>query len=221
MQDSDETRSFTSDKEPGSWKDSKSAFKNGKAGSASPDEDIIANETEIIEPIRKSKRVSKRRLIEEVLDDGDDDSVEYLEKYKTSRAARYYSVDVKDDKERDGRKQRKTSKVSKRNPDAQYDMNMGDYGSSRSRRETKKSRAGRILDDTDYEEEDSISDDEPNRKKKKPKKEFVDLIVDPKNEMTVTTRQRALQTGKNVTSSLGANLIEFPNGLPPAPPRSE
>ena len=41
-----------------------------------------------------------------------------------------------------------------------------------------------------------------------------------KREMTLTTRQRALQSSKDASAS-GANLIEFPNGLPPAPPRSE
>ncbi|KAA8545253.1 hypothetical protein F0562_020037 [Nyssa sinensis] len=39
--------------------------------------------------------------------------------------------------------------------------------------------------------------------------------------MAVTTRQRAIQTGKDISSSSGASLIEFPNGLPPAPPRKQ
>jgi INO80 complex subunit B len=63
------------------------------------------------------------------------------------------------------------------------------------------------------------SDGDPTSKNKKPRKELADLSVDSKKEMTVTTRQRALQTGK-VASSGFPSLIEFPNGLPPAPPKS-
>ncbi|KAB5556124.1 hypothetical protein DKX38_007033 [Salix brachista] len=38
--------------------------------------------------------------------------------------------------------------------------------------------------------------------------------------MSVTTCQRALQTGKDVSSGF-ASLIEFPYGLPPAPPKKK
>lgn len=58
------------------------------------------------------------------------------------------------------------------------------------------------------------------RKKKKQRKESVDVLMDSKREMTLTTRQRALQSSKDASAS-SSSLIEFPNGLPPAPPRSE
>ena len=110
--------------------------------------------------------------------------------------------------------------MSKRNGDGKYFVDMGDYGSSRLVKQAKMSRSGRIYDDTDYvEEEEPISDCEPDSKRKIPRKEFVESLVDHKKEMTVTTRQRALQTSRDISSSAG--LIEFPNGLPPAPPRSE
>lgn len=226
MQDSDDNRSFTSDKGTGlhgkPWKDSRNVFNGGKTDSLAPDENIYGKEMENYEPVRKSRRVSRRRFIDEGIDDGEDNlEIQYLEKLRTSRTASDYNAEYKDDEERDSRKQRRISKVLKRSSDHRYDVDLGDYGSSRLRRETKKSRSGRVSDDTDYvEEEDSISDDEPNSKRKKLRKEFVNSIVDNKKEMTVTTRQRALQTGKDVSSSLDATLVEFPNGLPPAPPRS-
>ncbi|KAJ6775545.1 hypothetical protein OIU79_018670 [Salix purpurea] len=67
-------------------------------------------------------------------------------------------------------------------------------------------------------QEDLGSDGDRTSKRKKPRKELVDLSADSKKEMTVTTRQRALQTGKDVSSDF-ASLIEFPYGLPPAPPK--
>lgn len=224
MQDLDDNLSFTSDKgtrlhgRPS--KDSRNVFNAGKADSLGPDDNIYEKE---MEPVRKSKRVSRRRFIEESLDDEEDNNLEiqYLEKLRTSRITSDYDAGYKDDEDRDSRKQRRISRVLKRNSDRQYEVDMGDYGSSRLRNETKKFSSGRVSDDTDYEEEEeSISDDEPNSKRRKPRKEFLNSIVDTKKEMTVTTRQRALQTGKDVSCSLDATLIEFPNGLPPAPPRS-
>uniref|UniRef100_A0A6N2L3Q9 Leucine-rich repeat-containing N-terminal plant-type domain-containing protein n=1 Tax=Salix viminalis TaxID=40686 RepID=A0A6N2L3Q9_SALVM len=48
---------------------------------------------------------------------------------------------------------------------------------------------------------------------------FYVSFANSKKEMTVNTHQRALQTGKDVSSGF-ASLIEFPYGLPPAPPKS-
>lgn len=168
------------------------------------------------EPIRKSKRIPKRRFLDEAGDAGDDDvEVRCLEKLKAPKVTSDYSLEDQEDEERAIRKERKISSVG------QYSADLGDYGISRSSKEGKKSRPGRVFDDTDYLEEDEpVSDGELNTKRKKPRREFVESSSDNKKEMTVTTRQRALQTGTDVSSSLGATAIEFPNGLPPAPPRS-
>lgn len=231
QENSDDNRSFTSDKGSGlrgvPWKDfSKHGLNVGKADSSRsrmPEENISTNQADKYEPIRKSKRISKRRVLDEALGDGDDDDeIRYLEKLKTSKATIDYNVEDEDDEEGGSRKQRKISRVLKSNVDGRYDVNVEGHLSSRSGKEGKKSRSGRVFEDTDYvEEEEPISDGENNTNKKKPKKEFVDLVGDNKKEITVTTRQRALQTGKDVSSSLGASLIEFPNGLPPAPPRKQ
>ena len=61
---------------------------------------------------------------------------------------------------------------------------------------------------------------EDKKKKKKQRKKSVDILMEAKREMTLTTRQRALQSSK-VSFASGASLIEFLNGLPPAPPRKQ
>lgn len=48
----------------------------------------------------------------------------------------------------------------------------------------------------------------------------LDSFVDGRHESIPTTRNRALQSGKDILSGPGAGL-EFPNGLPPAPSKSE
>lgn len=208
QENSDESRSLSSDKGSGL---------RGVPRKANSSRDGMLEE-----PVRKSKRVPKRRLLDAV-DDGNDDDVEvrYLEKLKTSKMTSDYSVGFNEDEERKSRKERTISTVMKGSGVGQYSVDVGDYGKSRSGKEGKKSKVGRVLDDTDYEEdEEAFSDGEPTTKRKKLTKEFVESSSYNK-EMTVTTRQRALKTGKDVSSSLGASLIEFPNGLPPAPPRSQ
>lgn len=162
------------------------------------------------EPVRKSKRVPKRRVLDGEFGDDDDadDEIRYLEKLKISKVSAVYR-----DEEELSKKHRKLSSVS----------NMDNTASTRSGKDGKKrSRSDKMLEDTDYEgEEESGSDGElEDKKKKRQRKESVDVLMDTKREMTLTTRQRALQSSKD-TSTSNASLIEFPNGLPPAPPRSE
>jgi len=159
------------------------------------------------EPVRKSKRVPKRRVLDgEFGDDDEDDEIRYLEKLKTSKVSAVYR-----DEEELSKKHRKLS-------------NMENAASTRSGKDSKKkSRSDRVYEDTDYEdEEESGSEGElEDKKKKKQRKESVDVLMDGnKREITLTTRQRALQSSKDASAS-SASLIEFPNGLPPAPPRSE
>ncbi|OMO82114.1 PAPA-1-like conserved region [Corchorus olitorius] len=112
------------------------------------------------------------------------------------------------------KKQKKLSRVS----------NMENLGPSRSSKDEKrKSRSDRVSEDTDYEEEDElVSDSElEGKKRKKQRKESVDVLMETKREITLTTRQRALQSSKDASSAPGSSLIEFPNGLPPAPSRKQ
>ncbi|XVF32902.1 hypothetical protein REPUB_Repub17cG0123000 [Reevesia pubescens] len=159
----------------------------------------------------KSKRVSKRRVLDgEFGEDDEDDEIRYLEKLKSSKISPAY----KEDDDESGKKQKKLSRVS----------NIENFGTSRSSKDEKrKHRSDRVSEDTDYEEEDKqVSDSElEGKKKKKQKKESVDALMENKREMNLTTRQRALQSSKDASSAPGSSLIEFPNGLPPAPSRKQ
>lgn len=186
------------------WKDfSRGGFSLGKEDSLMAK--ISGKQGDKSEPVRKSKRVPKRRVLDEEFgEDDEDDEIRYLEKLKSKVTAGY-----KEDDEESSKKLRKLS-------------SMENIGSSRLAKDGKKSRSDRALEDTDYEEEGLLSDGELECNKKKQKKESVDLLMDGKKEMTLTTRQRALQSSKDgSTSAPGGSLIEFPNGLPPAPSRSE
>ncbi|XP_050376200.1 uncharacterized protein LOC126793651 [Argentina anserina] len=162
------------------------------------------------EPVRKSKRVPKRRVLDgEFGDDEEDDEIRYLENLKTSKVTGGFR---EEDDEESSRKHRKLSVVS----------SIDNAGPSRSGKDLKrKSRTDRVSGDTDYEEENLLSDGEQLEGKKKEKKEAVEPLLDGKREMVLTTRQRALQSSKDASSSLGSSLIEFPNGLPPAAPRKQ
>ncbi|KAH9689671.1 PAPA-1 domain-containing protein [Citrus sinensis] len=227
---SDDNRSISSDNrdslQGSTWKDSsESDLRAEGSRSRIPYENIPTRQTEKYESVRKSKRVPKKRSLDGVFDDTndvDDDEIRYLEKVKKSKVNTNYGAQYEDDKEGGSRKQRKISRVLKKNVDVLYEVNAGEFGSSKLGKDGKKLRSGRVSEDTDYlEEEEPLSDGEPEIKKKKTRKEFIDLLGDSKKEMTVTTRQRALQTGKDVTSGAGASLLEFPNGLPPVPPKKQ
>lgn len=145
---------------------------------------------------RKSKRVPKKRVLDGDFDEEEDDEIRYLEKLKTVKAA---SRDFDDDS---SKKHRSLSRVSKEDPSP-----------LRSGRDS-----GSV--DTDYEEEDVVSDHEnEGNKGKKPRKESPDSPNETKRETTLTSRQRALLSGRDSASA--ATQIEFPNGLPPAPPRKQ
>ncbi|XP_008781120.2 protein starmaker-like [Phoenix dactylifera] len=165
------------------------------------------------ESVRKSKRVPKRRVLDGEFDDGiEDDELRYLGRLKTCKSSSDYSGEQEDDGEGSVKK-KKVSKVTKSRKSS-YDADE-DFGLSRSNKDSK--RKSRESDDTDYaEEEEPGSDDGPDAKSKKCKKEPVDSSTDARSE-PLTTRQRALQSGKGARES----LIEFPNGLPPAPPRKQ
>lgn len=165
------------------------------------------------DPVRKSKRVPKRRVLEGAFDEDDeDDEIRYLEKLKSSKAAGF-----KDFEEESNKKQRSLSRVSKGGRYEHVDE------SGRSGKDGKKARSERGSEDTDYDEDEELqSDCEPEgKKKKKQKKDPSDSLTENKREMALTTRQRALLYGKDVASASGVSQIEFPNGLPPPPPRKQ
>ncbi|KAK8968133.1 hypothetical protein KSP40_PGU008266 [Platanthera guangdongensis] len=167
------------------------------------------------EPVRKSRRVPKRRILDGEFEDGEeDDELRYIERLKTSRN----SADCTSEKEKDGENGAKKLKLSMITKNSSSYVVDGDYDFSRMAKDSrKKSKSGRFSEDSDYVEEDEpVSDDNPEEKKKL-KKLASDLSSDVRLE-PLTTRQRALLPGKDGN---GSSVIEFPDGLPPAPPRKQ
>lgn len=193
------------------WKDfSKVGFTLGRDGSTTKGagKNSSVKQSDKSDSARKSKRASKKRAVDGFDDYENDDELRYLEKLKN---AKYYTG-FGDDDEEASRKHRRLSKFSGVPPNTEIGASsrMGKDGKKRSPSE-----------DTDYEEEEEpASDGEPDSKKnKKSRKEPADPLVEPRREMTLTTRQKALQSGRDA-SVPGGSAVEFPNGLPPAPSRS-
>ncbi|XP_073066223.1 uncharacterized protein [Primulina eburnea] len=150
--------------------------------------------------VRKSKRMPKKRMSDGEFDDDEDDEIRYLEKLKTSKI-----TVVRDSEAESTRKKRKVVK---------YDS-MEDVG--KPGRDVRKSSSG----DMNYvDEEEPLSAGEHEGKKKKQKKDPSELPAENKRELALTSRQRALLS-KDASSPSRAGQIEFPNGLPPAPPRKQ
>uniref|UniRef100_A0A1D1YVS3 INO80 complex subunit B-like conserved region domain-containing protein n=1 Tax=Anthurium amnicola TaxID=1678845 RepID=A0A1D1YVS3_9ARAE len=170
------------------------------------------------EPVRKSKRVPKRRVLDGAFDGEDEDEeIRYLERLKISKFTSDHSFQH-DDAGSEGNKKQKTSKVSKR---VSYEEDEDFSLSRRSKEGRKKSRSERESQDMDYVEEEEAGSDVSESKRKKQRKESLDSLSDSRKEFSLTTRQRALQSGKDGSGGSNNSLIEFPNGLPPAPPRKQ
>ncbi|URE02784.1 PAPA-1-like conserved region [Musa troglodytarum] len=164
------------------------------------------------EPTRKSKRVPKRRVFDDV--EGDYD-IRHTEKLRASKVAADHVAEL-DESGENGFKRSSISKVS-RNRNAAYEVD-DEYVLSRSSKEKrKKLRQGRESYDVDYVEEEELGSDVAPDAKRKKQNATLELAADVRTEC-LTTRQRALQSGK---AGNGESLIEFPNGLPPAPSRKQ
>ncbi|CAG7888905.1 unnamed protein product [Brassica rapa] len=150
-------------------------------------------------PVRKSNRISKRRVLDD--DDDDDEEIQFVRKVKMGKVVSA-EEDVDEDEERN-RKHKKLSKVMKQN--VEYPRGVGTSD--------KKDKSGKAsFDDDDYvkDEEEGLSDAEVEVESKSGRARRRESLSEVKTEMTVTTRRRSGHSG---------NLIEFPGGLPPAPPR--
>lgn len=190
----------------GSFGFGKEDFFMGKSSGKNP----IARHGEQSGSVRKGKRVPKKHELDGEFDEEEDDEIRYLEKLKTSKVIARY----KEEDEETGKKLQKFSRVS----------SLENVGISRSGKDgRRKSRPDIVSEEFNYEEEEEpVSDGMVGSKiQKKQKKESVDSLMGIKKEMTLTTRQRALQSSKDASAASSSSLIEFPNGLPPAPPRKQ
>ncbi|KAK2644500.1 hypothetical protein Ddye_019695 [Dipteronia dyeriana] len=161
-----------------------SSFGKGNSSSGKTSGDSISM-NEAYEQVRKSKRVPKRRALDDGFDgedDNEDDELRYLGKLGASKVAARYE-------------------------DREVVGIGGEHG---------------IYMDKGYmdEEEGFTSEDEPGSSKRKQLEKGPRSFMEG-NESIPTTRNRALQSGKDFFSRSGASFIEFPNGLPPAPSKRQ
>ena len=205
-----------SDKRKGSgvkWKDM------SQINSGSQIEDSLTGIPLNHEPVRKSNRVPKRRVLDVGLneDDDEDEEIRYLEKLGTSKNP----GGNEDGKDYRIQKKRVILKVPKRRLviDGLHGDAVGDYGSPRLGRDSrKKSRLEKEFEYIDYvEEEEAISDEEPGSTGKKLKKGSPSRYVEEWKESTPTTRTRATQYG--IGSSVSS--IDLSNYLLSSKSRSE
>lgn len=210
------------------WKDfAKIGFGVGKVDSSTeqlPGQIAPLKQLGKYEAAHKSKFLLKRHLSGETFDDedtenDDDDEIRYLEKLRFSKYSSGYSAGYEDDDEVVYRKERKISRVLSQSSNV-YGADLSDYNSLKAVKGIKKSKSERASQDSDYEEA-MVSDTELVPKKKKQLKELADISVIERRKMAVITRQQALQTGKDFSCSAGLSAIEFPHGLPPAPPKKQ
>ncbi|KAL7157663.1 hypothetical protein ABFS83_02G092400 [Erythranthe nasuta] len=205
------------------WRDfSETGFSLRKVDSFGVDipEESVKQAVKHIGRSSKSKSVMKKYSSDDVYgeedDDDDDDEIRYLQKLRTSKIASDDNIDY-DDESR-GKKLRKLSRVLNRNSD-EYASVIGDYDSSRSGKESRKSKSVRGFEDTEYmEEEGYVSEGEIKHNNKKQTKELIDFSEYSKGS-SITTRRRANLTGRDISPGLVVNSVQFPDGLPPAPPR--
>ncbi|PIA61076.1 hypothetical protein AQUCO_00300533v1 [Aquilegia coerulea] len=168
------------------------------------------------EPVRKSRRVPKRRVLDgDFLEEDEDDEIRYLEKLRSLKITADSGAKHEDAEEGTMHLGNVSRVPRKKRVNHEYVEELG--VSSKSGRKYNKSRIERGSEDTDYEEEEEPTSDGAPDAKSKTQKESVVLPGEARKEMSLTRRQRALQSGKDAATT----LIEFPNGLPPAPSRKQ
>lgn len=154
----------------------------------------------IYEPVRKSNRAPRRRVLDVGVNntDDEDEEIRYLGRLNASKMSEGYEDE-------------KISQVA----DGMYGDNVEYYGSPRlGKNGRKKSRSEKVYEDKDYveEEKEATLDVEFEYEGKKSKKGSLDLFVEGRNVSTPTTRNRAFQSGKDVLSGSGLGLTDLSNG---------
>ncbi|CAH9099742.1 unnamed protein product [Cuscuta europaea] len=201
------------------WKDfSKSGFIFGRSSGDSP-----LKQTAKYNPAHKSKHFSKTSKSGEFnteYDDDDDEEIRFLEKLKTSKFATRHGG-AYDEDEGGIKKLRKISRVFNQTGNI-YDVKSRDYNPIKTSQESSMFKSVGEFGDNDYVEEDeeSLSDHEL-RPKMKQCKDLGQISGSARNEMAMTTRKRAQQTGKEVSSISSISAVEFPQGLPPHPKKQK
>lgn len=178
------------------------------------------------QPVRKSSRIPKKRILDGEHDE-DDDGEEASQRKSSRNPKKRVSIgEYEEDEEGHETPQRRSSRMSKKRMlDAEYDDDEEDEVQQHKRRlkRPKYERDSEDLYQEDEEEEAASADEdvdivdvelEGKKKRSRRKQEVGNSTFDDKKEAPLTARQRAMQSSRDVDSEVGANLIEFPEGLP-------
>ncbi|XP_006664638.1 eukaryotic translation initiation factor 5B [Oryza brachyantha] len=160
------------------------------------------------DPVRKSRRLSKKPIVDSELDEDYDTNI--VEDLGTSEGT---EVHTREPTKKVGSSSKKNTTKKAKSRSTAYEID-NDFVSSRSIRDSKK--RSRESTDVDNTEEEPASDNELDAKNRKQKS----VTESPSNVRSepLTTRRRALQSWMDGSSN---SAIEFPDGLPSAPSRSK
>ncbi|XP_073292450.1 uncharacterized protein [Primulina huaijiensis] len=168
------------------------------------------------------KFVNKKYVSDELYNDEDedeDDEILYLQKLKNSKISVCSNTDYED--KTIGKQMRKVSRVMGWHTYG-YETVIGQYDSSNLRKESMNSQLPRSFEVPDYlEDKDSVFDCEIEQLKNKNKRqEPIEVSKYSDMESSITTRKRAVLTGRDVSPGLGAGPTHFPT-LSPATSRKQ
>lgn len=180
------------------------------------------------QPVRKSTRIPKKRILDGEHDEDDDGEEASQRKISRNTKKRVPVGEYEEDEEGHETSQRRSLRMpKKRVVDAEYDEDDEEDEMQQHKRRLKRSKYERDSEDLyqeDDEEEAASADEdaeiivdaelEGKKKRNRRKQEVGNSTFDDKKEAPLTARQRAMQSCKDVDSEVGANLIEFPEGLP-------
>ncbi|KAJ7980384.1 putative HIT zinc finger,PAPA-1-like conserved region [Quillaja saponaria] len=169
------------------------------------------------EPVRKSKRIPKRRALDLGFsgEDYEDAEIQYLGRLNASKAC----LDHNEENEK-SEKQHGISKVANcQMSGGLYPDYFVNYGSLGSRNDSRK----KFNSEKNYVEEDEepTSDDEPGSEGKNMKKGSLDFVVGGRKQFIPTTRSRSFDYGSDVISGSDEGVIDFSNGLLPTSSKSK
>uniref|UniRef100_A0A0E0MNJ6 INO80 complex subunit B-like conserved region domain-containing protein n=1 Tax=Oryza punctata TaxID=4537 RepID=A0A0E0MNJ6_ORYPU len=160
------------------------------------------------DPIRKSRRIAKKSILDSELDEDYDTNI--LDDLGTSEGV---EVQTREPTKKTGSSSKKNATKKAKTKSTSYEID-NDFVTSRSKRDgNKRSRESTDVDNTEEEPTSDSELDAQNRKQKAVTESPANVRSEP-----LTTRRRALQSWMDGNSN---SAIEFPDGLPSAPSRSK
>ncbi|XP_075506751.1 uncharacterized protein LOC142543385 isoform X2 [Primulina tabacum] len=154
------------------------------------------------------KFITKKYVSDELYNDEDDDEIRYLSKLKNSKISVCSNTDYED--KTIGKQMQKISRVMGMHTYG-YETVIGQYDSSNLHKESMNSQLPRSFEVPDYlEDKDSVFDCETDLKNKNRRQEPIEVSKYSDMESSITTRRRAILTGRDVSPGLGAGPTHFP-----------